>query len=641
MALGGARSSTAAEMERVLHLTGNPREASEAVGVLVRQVAEVPECCTLRIANRLFGDARYRFDPAFCTSAVRSFGAPLLAVDFRGAPEAARERINAWVAEQTNDRIRDLIPEGGVDRATRLVLANAIYFLGTWEKPFEPSATRPEPFYGPRGVRDVPMMHRTGRYRLAAVGGAEGAPGAGVKVLDMPYQGGLTMTVVLPDARDGLGAVEAALSHELVGRWLDALAVARVAVSLPRFMLRPGGASLSGPLGALGMRGAFSSAADFTGIANPPDPDDRLFVSGVFHQAFVKVDEKGTEAAAATGVAMAARGISVEPDPIVFRADHPFLFLIRDLRTGAILFIGRVEDPAGSVGDGDLTWNPQPDPPGSARVGGVDTGELHPPAWLVRLADSAEGEAGDPVDWIQENVMDPLHKAAAGTWIEDQRQAQREYLKGTWVKDTPLGKFLRLDAPPAPKAPQPPPARGTPAAGTPASDPGFVLYGGSAGLKPLVLVPEAGDPFVAVDDPIAHLLPTILRMRKERGEPVGPLANCVVREVEWKEAQRRLRDERRLALGAAADTGNAQADQALAGAGQGAKIGAGVGTFLEAVPTIGPILHAAAIVVGVIAGAIGGRGGGHLPSRCACGGRLARALPGGPHHALQRRGRRP
>jgi serine protease inhibitor len=318
----GARGETAAEMKRVLHLDGQP--ASD-LGGADRKVV-------LRVANRLFGERTYRFEPPF-----RDRIEPL---DFKGAPDAARRRINDWVADQTEKRITNLLPEGSIKPVTRLVLTNAIYFLGDWQSPFQKEWTRPQPFHAHEArLHDVPMMHQASTFPFAETGG--------VKVLEMPYAGGDTaMDFVLPDAPDALPKLERRLTPELFDGWLRALEPQRVAVSLPRVTIDPPEPTrLSDALQALGMKRAFDpEAADLTGIANPPDKQDRLFIGEVFHKAFVRIDEKGTEAAAATAV-VAPGGTGAAPKAKEFRADHPFLFVLRDLRTGRILFMGHVYDP--------------------------------------------------------------------------------------------------------------------------------------------------------------------------------------------------------------------------------------------------------------------------------------------------------
>ncbi len=298
---------------------------------------------TIRIVNRLFGEKTYAFEQPYLDRVKSSLGAPLEPLDFKTAAEDSRGRINAWVAKETSNRITDLIPADGVNGDTRLVLTNAIYFLGQWVTPFVKEATSPAPFFtGKTDKRDVPTMHQTEHLHFAATDG--------VKLLDLPYQGGaLAMTLVLPDAVDGLSAVEARLTPSTLEKWIGAATSAEVIVSLPKLEIAPADSlSLRDTLTAMGMPLAFDrQKADFTGIASPPSPEERLFIGNVFHKAFVKVDEKGTEAAAATAVVMAEAAAALPGNgPQEFNADHPFLFFLRDVRSGLILFMGRVSDPA-------------------------------------------------------------------------------------------------------------------------------------------------------------------------------------------------------------------------------------------------------------------------------------------------------
>jgi serpin B len=341
MAWGGARGKTAEEMQAVLRFERPAAETMQVSGRLAAALTDPKRPVVFRIANRLFGEQTYRFDPAYLESTKAAYGAPLEPLDFRRAADRARERINGWVEQQTEQRIRDLVPPGALDRDTRLVLVNAIYFLGDWAAPFAREATRPAPFHAPRTERkDVPTMHQTGTFPFAAKDG--------VKVLELSYRGGeMSMLLVLPDAVDGLDAVERSLTGQRLDDLVAALAPERVAVALPKFEVNPAQSiSLGETLRALGMARAFDPRhADFTGMANPPDPADRLYLARVFHKAFVKLDEKGTEAAAATAASM-ARTSAPAPPQREFRADHPFLFAIRDRASGLVLFLGRVADPS-------------------------------------------------------------------------------------------------------------------------------------------------------------------------------------------------------------------------------------------------------------------------------------------------------
>jgi serpin B len=345
MTWAGAKGETADQMRKVLHLEGPADRVLDAAGALVAgyAAAEQSQRPIVRVANRLFGEKTYAFEPPYLSRVRAAFGAPLEPVDFRTAAEQSRGRINAWVAKETADRIKDLVPPGGLDADARLVLTNAIYFLGEWATPFAKEGTAPAPFFTSKSdSKPVPTMHRVGQLPFAT--------DAGVKVLEIPYQGGaMAMTLVLPDAPDGLDAVESRLTPAVLDGWIHALAPANVAVSLPKVEIEPAASiSLGDTLTSMGMPLAFDRArADFTGIANPPNPADRLSISKVFHKAFVKMDEKGTEAAAATAVvAIKGRAVVATPQALEFKADHPFLFFLRDVSSTMILFMGRVSEPA-------------------------------------------------------------------------------------------------------------------------------------------------------------------------------------------------------------------------------------------------------------------------------------------------------
>jgi serpin B len=342
MTWGGARGPTAAQMKKVLHFEGEPGPVGQAAGALGKSLVDPARPVVFRVASRLFGEKTLRFEATFQGATRAAFGAGLEPTDFRGATEKARGAINQWVEAQTEKRIRDLVPAGGIDGETRLVLVNALYFLGDWHEPFTKEATSPAPFQvAPGTEKPVPTMHRLSTLRLSRQ--------AGLMALELPYKGReMSMLVVLPDDARGLPALEGALNAASYDAIVRGLAPTRVLVSLPKFEVDPAESlSLGDMLVALGMHDAFDRRkADFTGIANPPDPADRLVISRVFHKAFVKVDEKGTEAAAATAVAMMRAGSAmVREEPVVFRADHPFLFFIRDNATGLVVFMGRVADP--------------------------------------------------------------------------------------------------------------------------------------------------------------------------------------------------------------------------------------------------------------------------------------------------------
>jgi serpin B len=256
-------------------------------------------------------------------------------LDFIDNPGGAIDEINAWASDETAGKVTDLIEPGMLDTLTRLVISNAIYFKGDWSSRFDGDKTGEEPFWvAPDSSVIVDMMHQTGRFRFTKTNQ--------FKMLELPYEGGdLSMVLLLPNERTGLAGVERFLTLKSLRIWLRQLQEERVVVSLPRFK-SSSDLLLNDALKRLGMTDAFSEhAADFSGMTGGRD----LFIYAVVHEGFVEVDEEGTEAAASTAVVMNKRSVSM--DPVSFRADHPFIFLIRDRTSGSILFIGRVADPTG------------------------------------------------------------------------------------------------------------------------------------------------------------------------------------------------------------------------------------------------------------------------------------------------------
>ena len=334
----GARGETAAEMARTLHLSMPQSELPAAYAAFLAGLqATKDQPWELSVANRLWGQRAVGFLAPFLESVRTGFDAELGRVDFAAQPDAARREINQWVERQTRDKIRDLLAPGTVTTLTRLVLANAIYFRADWAEQFDDKATSDQPFAVPgASPRTVPLM-----FKKVKAGYAE-LPDARAKLLELPYRGdALSMLVLLPDAVDGLGALEGRLTAESLERWVAAAGRRDVLVYLPRFTV-DSRFGLVDTLAAMGMPSAFEAGrADFSGMNGARD----LFVSAVVHAARVEVDERGTEAAAATGIAVGMTA-ALPQEPPVFRADHPFLFAIRDRRSGAILFLGRLVDPA-------------------------------------------------------------------------------------------------------------------------------------------------------------------------------------------------------------------------------------------------------------------------------------------------------
>lgn len=336
MTYAGARGGTAEEMARTLHFDLPADRLHPAYAQMIRDLNEAGKKgdFQLSVANRLWGQKGEPFLKDFLDLTERNYGAGLSQVDFVGDTEGARKTINDWVEKQTAEKIKELIGQGVLSAATRLVLTNAIYMKAEWLAKFKKQDTSPAPFFA-AGGREIQAttMHRT-----TAFGYAEAE---GLQVLEMVYKGDrLSMVILLPRQKDGLAGVENGLAENL-SKWLAQLKTQSVRVALPKFKATKE-FSLGQTLQSLGMVKAFGGAqADFSGMNGKRD----LFISAVLHKAFVAVDEEGTEAAAATAVVMELSAI-LRPEQIPeFRADHPFVFLIRDRQTGAILFMGRVTEP--------------------------------------------------------------------------------------------------------------------------------------------------------------------------------------------------------------------------------------------------------------------------------------------------------
>lgn len=338
MTYAGARGNTAAQMAKVLHFELEEARLHRAFQKLINQLNAQGKKggYQLSVANALWGQKGYGFLKEFLDLTRKHYGAGLHELDFVGATEAARKTINAWVEKETKAKIKDLIKPGVLDTTTRLVLTNAIYFKGDWASKFKEERTRPEPFHLGSGKSvDVPLMRQTEEFKYMEADGFQ--------ALELPYVGEhLSMVVLLPEKCDGLPALEKSLTRENLDKWLSQLRKQKVHVFVPKLKMTCE-FSLGEGLQAMGMTDAFGGSADFSGMNGKKD----LLISAVLHKAFVEVNEEGTEAAAATAVVMglkAARGTIPAAIPI-FRADHPFLFLIRDTRSKSILFLGRVMNP--------------------------------------------------------------------------------------------------------------------------------------------------------------------------------------------------------------------------------------------------------------------------------------------------------
>ncbi len=335
MTYAGARGKTEKQMAGALHFTLDQKRLHPAFACLEAQfnAAQGNRDIELNVANALWVQKDYVFLKEFLDLTAKNYGAAPNHVDFKRACEAARKEINAWVEQKTKNKIKDLIKRGVLAPLTRLVLTNAVYFKGNWGSQFNKSHTK-EGLFRPATGKSVkaPLMTQTQEFRYTE--------SDSLQILELPYVGDdLSMIVLLPGKIDGLAQLEADLNPENLNAWMGLLRKREVVVFLPKFKMTSQ-LSLAETLASMGMPDAFGANADFSGM----DGTKTLYISDVIHKAFVDVNEEGTEAAAATAVVM--RLTSALPTPLpVFRADHPFVFLIRDKHSGSILFLGRIVDP--------------------------------------------------------------------------------------------------------------------------------------------------------------------------------------------------------------------------------------------------------------------------------------------------------
>jgi serpin B len=347
MAHDGAKGKTRSQMRKVMKLTLDGEQLDKVIKYLRLTMGQKKN--TLSIANRLWGQKGFSFLPVFLDLTKDVFGAGLEQVDFKENRKGAVDMINAWAAENTNNKIKEIVGEEMFDDLTRLVLTNAIYFNGTWEKTFDKMATKDDTFLLPDGTEaKVPMMNQEQELRYAEADG--------LLLLELGYLNDeMSMWVLLPapptdgkgngkDYAAALGKLESSLTQGSLETWMSAAQARTVTVALPKFKTETF-LNLSDDLKAMGMKDAFNpDAADFSGINEVKKPADNLYIASAVHKAYIDVNEEGTEAAAVTALTLAVRGMP--PKPAVFRADHPFLYLIRDNESGCILFLGRVLDPA-------------------------------------------------------------------------------------------------------------------------------------------------------------------------------------------------------------------------------------------------------------------------------------------------------
>lgn len=357
MTWAGARGYTEVEMRETLRFPHDQDDLHPTVGALQYDLNEraesvpqfeVPQVWRshtfeLAVANALWGQTDYPFRASFLETLEENYGGGLREVDFRHNAEGGRERINDWAASATNGRVDDLIPEDALDRRSRLVLTNAVYLLADWEHPFDPAETEPGRFTAIDGTTSqVPMMHKEEEeFRYVA------SREPRYQVVELPYVGGdVSMVLVLPPEggfQDFVASIDGAWLADRFAE-LDEADPREVRLVMPRFEFASN-FELSGPLESMGMETAFDpSAANFLGMARHEDNGDLLFIADVFHDTYVRVDEEGTEAAAAS-----ASHVKLVSAPPSVTLDRPFLFLIRDRESDAVLFLGQVVDAAAAT----------------------------------------------------------------------------------------------------------------------------------------------------------------------------------------------------------------------------------------------------------------------------------------------------
>jgi serpin B len=339
MTYAGARGETAKQMADTLHYLLGQSALHPAFNSLDIELGKRGEGAKgkdgkgfrLNIVNAIWGQKDYKFLSAYLDLLAENYGAGLRILDFRSAPEQSRITINNWVSDQTENLIKDLIPKGSIDSLTRLVLTNAIYFNAAWKLPFKPEATTNGPFHLINGADvTVAMMKQTASFKYAE--------GDNYQAIELPYDGQeLSMVIFLP-APGQYKAFETALSSRQLSDTINNIKYRQVALTMPRFKFESE-FGLKDTLIGMGMSEPFQDSADFSGMSSQSD----LHISDVVHKAFVSVDEAGTEAAAASGVIVGTTSMPLET--VTVTLDRPFVFLIRDIQTGTILFIGRVMNP--------------------------------------------------------------------------------------------------------------------------------------------------------------------------------------------------------------------------------------------------------------------------------------------------------
>jgi serpin B len=340
MLYAGASGNTEQQMSQVLGFATNQQQFASIFGDLQRELEtnQEPNVIELNIANALWTQVGYPFLPAFLATATNQYQANINQADFVTEADAMTEEINNWVAQETQNKIQNILSPGMVNPDTVLVLANAIYFLGVWTTSFEATNTSTQPFYLSNTSQvDAPLMHQpVGQVKFNYLATSD------FQAIELPYGSNqVSMVILLPWQADGLGRLEQELSPALLSNVLAQMTEQQVEVFLPRFTLEST-FGLNDTLASMGMPDAFTPfVADFSGIDGMKD----LYVSFVIHKAWGEVNEVGTQAAAATVTGIGFTAVPVPDGPPVFRADHPFIFSIRDTQSGSVLFLGRLANP--------------------------------------------------------------------------------------------------------------------------------------------------------------------------------------------------------------------------------------------------------------------------------------------------------
>jgi serpin B len=349
LAHAGAKGETKADIARTLHYPANVADFGQSAGLLVKSMQFDASGRTMAVNNSIWLQSGLPVHSSYLALVERHYGAGLNRVDYVANPDVAREKINGWVADKTRGKILNLLSPAHVTKDTRSILVNTVYFKADWAQTFNKSATKVETFAQLSGKKvKLPLMHQRNHFRFAEAGG--------VKAVSLPYRGGETdMLVLLPNDGKGLAKLERTLTGAMLADWdsrLRGSTMPEVILTFPKFKIERS-FELVPVLQGLGMEAPFSDRSDFSGMkpvnVTSSDPNDwNLKISDVVHKVFVEVEEKGTEAVAATAleqimVTSARRNPPPPPPPKIFKADHPFLFAIRDSRTGAILFLGRYE----------------------------------------------------------------------------------------------------------------------------------------------------------------------------------------------------------------------------------------------------------------------------------------------------------